>query len=107
MVNLLHDFRGIPLWGQIMLVVIILVVGNFWLQRVSTGLITHLKMPGGPFWQLLKVVIAAGLIAYMSVTFWIGSDARGQVYPWGLWGRGAFVVVTIYLTTFFHKVFPR
>lgn len=107
MENLLHDFRGIPLWGQIMLVVLVLVVGNFWLQRVSTGLIAHLKMPGGSFWQLIKLAVAAGLIAYMSVTYWIGSGAHGEAYPWGLWGRGAFIVVTIYLTVFFQKVFSR
>lgn len=98
-----NEFISLPLWAQIMLVVIILFVGHYWLQFTSRGILSKLTNIDSRYWILLKWAFVSMMISYLIVTFWVGTDATNHVMPWGLWGRGAFVLSTVYLTTFMSR----
>ena len=111
METIIRDVLSLPMWAIVSLVLAVLILGNWWIGYVGRHL-AGAKLPGDQhFWQLLRLVVsaglAAGLVSAALVTYWIGTDVHYNPLTWGLYGRGAFVVLLVGTTSFFTKLFKR
>ena len=90
-----------------MLVVVLLFLGHYWLQFAAKGILSRLSGIDTRYWALLKRIVVSLLVSYLCVSYWMGRDEHHQAHEWGLWGRGAFFVLNIYLTTFLSRYFDK
>ncbi|PRY27799.1 hypothetical protein CLV58_13117 [Spirosoma oryzae] len=105
--QLLREFSALPLWAQLMLISVVLVVGHFWLSMLGKGLWQRVLATDNRTWTVLRFAAFAGLIAYASVSFCLGHDEQGQALQWSVYARGAFVVEVLYLTPLLLRVFQK
>lgn len=101
-----YQLMNLPLWAQFLLIGVLIFVGQYWFSQISSRL-SAVKWTGSRMSDLLKCLTAALLIAYLLVNFWLGTSPAGQRYEWGLYGRGAFIGLTLFLTQFFSRYFAR
>lgn len=101
-----HELMNLPLWGQFMLIGVLLLVGRFWFSQIA-GRLSAVQWTGSRMSVLLKCLSAALLLAFLLVNFWLGTSPTGQRYEWGLYGRGAFIGLTLFLTQFLTRFFAR
>ena len=101
--TLYTELAQTPLWGRILVAVAVVIVGNFWLKHLSKGLFDRIANIEGSYWRLFRRMLVAALIAYLTVCFWIGVDKAGYPLSWGLYGRGAFILLTGYLTSYLNR----
>lgn len=102
-----NDIQAWPLWSQLLLLVVLLLVGHFWLTRLL-GTIRLSQCPtwaSSRIWNLLLYFLSAAALSWLAVKFCIGTNAGGKPYLWGLYGRVLFIGLTAYLTNVFARYF--
>jgi len=100
------DLMNLPLWAQFMLIGILIIVGQYWFSQIAVRL-SGIKWGNSRMGNLIKYLAVSLLIAYLIVNFWLGTAPTGQRYEWGLYGRGAFISITLFLIQFFTRYFAR
>jgi len=90
-----------------MLVVVLLFVGHYWLQFATKGILSRLSGVDTRYWALLKRIVVSTLISYLCVLYAMGNDPHNHALEWGFWGRGSFIAITLYLTSFLSRFFQK
>lgn len=105
--KLTSDIQAWPLWSQLLLLVVLLLVVHFWLSRLL-GTIRLSQRPAwasGRIWNLLLYFLSAAALSWLAVNYCIGVNAGGKPYHWGLYGRVLFIGLTAYVTNLFSRYF--
>ena len=104
--NFTRDILGWPLWSQLVLLVVVALVAHFWfgrligsLQRQTTGWLS------GRLWYFIRSLLWAFALSWLAVRFCVGTNAHGEPYEWGFYGRVLFVGLTAYMTNLLTRYF--
>lgn len=100
--ELLNSLTKLPLWAIVLSVVILLYLTQYWLTVLAGKLLPQLAPMLLGYTRLIRTSIGCAGLAALITFFWIGTGARGNFLEWGIYGRGAFILLTIGFTRFFY-----
>lgn len=104
--SIVNEALSMPIWMQFLVVGILILVGQFWFTQFADK-ISSSNWSKSSWFRLLKNIVAASLISVLAVNYWIGRTPNGMGLAWGFYGRGAFILLTLYLTQFFTRFYTK
>ena len=96
--RLTHDIQTWPLWGQILLLLTIILVANFWLGKLLGSIPFNASWRDHPGLKLLTYGCLATAISWLTTSYCIGRNAAGIPFEWGFYGRILFVGQILFIT---------
>lgn len=101
----MDEFNAIPVWVQLVILLMVIIVTFSLLGKIVGTFNVSAPAACRPYLMLIRHVIIALLVSYLLINWWLRLPILSTPGNWSAIGRGAFIVFTMAMTSFFTRHF--